>query len=332
MGSRLDRVMAWLHDLRRVDLAATAPHLSHAGAEAALTAALDAIPRDALVAAVDRPGTPFPHAVMVVARTVFTAPIEWSAVLLGRGTALTLKPAATDRGFVEAMVDLAAANDLPLTSTLDREVVGRAPLVVAMGSDATVAAIETQVARDACLLGFGHRFGAAFLTQASSFRALGPDLALHDGLGCMSAAAVFTTLPEDEARAAMRDAWTTIDARLPAGPPDPGAAAMVRQREALARVLGTVDRTPGWSVHQLPLDRFRPAALPRSTALHLVADRTEVEVVLEGHRDALSTFATDDPDLHVPAGRRCAPGHMQRPPLARLHDGVDWLARTMQQE
>jgi len=329
VGTPLQRVTAWLDDVRELDVAALCPHLSPVGARAALDAALDPLAPKPLSAAVQRTPRAFPHAVMVVARTVFTAPLEWAAVLLGRGTSLLLKPSSADRGFTDALVELARAHDLPLGRTEDRAAVGRAPLVVAMGSDATVEAIRSQVASDARYLGFGHRFGAAWLTTEDGFRAIGPDLALHDGLGCMSPAAVFTDWPLDDAVAALAESWRRIDAAWPSGPRDPASGARIREREARARVLGRVAKGPGWSVHALPIERFQPAALPRSTALHRVAGADGMAALLHRYEDVLSTFATDHPALAVPAGaRRCAPGAMQRPPLDRLHDGVDWLSET----
>lgn len=330
MGTNLDRVVAWLDDVRRLDVAALCPHLSPPGARAALDAALSALTPRALARAVDRPGEPHDSAVMVVARTVFTAPLEWAAVLLARGTDLTLKPASDDRAFAEALSDAARVRGLPLTITLDREVVTRVPLVVAMGSDATIATIGGLVSPEVRYLGFGHRFGAAWLTTEAGFDALGDDLALHDGLGCMSPAAVFTAWSLDDALEALAVTWRRTTERLPPGPLAGIAAAQIREREALARVVGRVVKEPGWSIHALPLDRFRTAALPRSVVLHAGVTGEAVAALLENHGHVLSTLATDDDQLVVPTtARRCSPGEMQYPPLDRLHDGVDWLSATM---
>lgn len=332
MGSRLDRVIAWLDDVRALDVAGLCPHLSPAGARAALDAALAALSPDDLARAVDRPGVPFDRATMVVARTVFTAPLEWAAVLLTRGTALTLKPASDDRDFARTIAQRAHDHDLALQTTDERAVVTGVPLVVAMGSDATVATIRDLVDADARYLGFGHRFGAAWLTTAAGFAALGPDLALHDGLGCMSPAAVLTDWPLDDALEALAATWREVDRKLPAGPLAGLTGARIREREALAKVVGRVDRGAGWSVHALPLSRFRPAALPRSVVLHAAVSRDEAGQLLARHESTLSTVATDDPALALPGpARRCAPGEMQRPPLDRLHDGVDWLSATMRE-
>ena len=330
MGTSLDRVIGWLDDIRALDVGPLCPHLSPAGARAALETSLRTLQPDALSRAVERPGRPFSNAVMVTARTVFTAPLEWAAVLLGRGTELVLKPARDD-AFARELARCANEHGLPLRTTTDRGVVTRAPLVVAMGRDETIRAIATQLSRGTRFLGFGHRFSVAWLTTPRGIAALGEDLALHDGLGCMSPVAVFTSLPREEALQALAETWRSVDARLPGGPPDPAAAARVRQREALARVLGRVECSPGWSVHALPIERFLPAALPRSVALHHVADVADFTASLTPYAGALSTVGTDDPSLTVPNGvRRCGPGEMQRPPLQRLHDGVDWLSDTLE--
>ncbi|MEN0061504.1 MAG: acyl-CoA reductase [Myxococcota bacterium] len=330
MGPRLERVVAWLEALHHFDPAPRCPHLSAQGARAAWEAALASLTPEALTRAVTRPGEPYDRAVMVVARTVFTAPLEWAAVLLARGTELTLKPSSADAGFAEELVQMAQAQGLPLFATSDRDIVGQLPLVVVMGTDETVDQVRAAAAPDARVLGFGHRFGAAYLTTAEGFAAIGPDLALHDGLGCMSPAMVFTDWPEDEATAALAQSWRAIDAQWPSGPIDPIAGAQIRQREALARVLGQVSKDRGWSVHALPRDRFAPGALPRSVVVHAMSHREHVETVFRDHEKQLSTVGTDDPHLSVPdSARVCRPGEMQRPPLVRFHDGVDWLGATL---
>ncbi|MEQ1508417.1 MAG: hypothetical protein ABMB14_39670, partial [Myxococcota bacterium] len=136
------RVRAWRDRLRAIDPTAWSGPLSVSGARAAWEAALDALTDSGLADAIGRPGEPFPAAAVVVARTVSTAPIEWCAVLLGRGTRVVLKHPTGEPGIAPALVEAADAVGLPLTATDDRAALADLPLVVAMGADPSIAAIR----------------------------------------------------------------------------------------------------------------------------------------------------------------------------------------------
>lgn len=322
-------VARWRDQLRAHDPAVNAPHLSPPGARAAWHAALDALSDEALAKAAAIEGLPFERAVVVCARTVFTAPLEWAAVLLGRGTSLILKHPTGLPGATGVLAQQAAELGLPLSHTDRRDALATAQLCVTMGSDATVAEVGAALPATARHLGFGHRFSVAWITAPGSMPGVAHDAALHDGAGCMSPVAVFTSLPLAQATAELAAAMADAQRTLPRGPLAPAEAAEIRSRRALARVMGTVDEGEGWAVLGLPPDRFVPAALPRVIAVHTVADRGALEAALAPHRHQLSTVGTDDGALSLPGIRCCAPGQMQHPPLARLHDGVDWLRRTL---
>lgn len=323
-------VGAWRDRLRSVDAAAAAPHLSPEGAAHALTVALDALGDDALAAAAAVPGAPFRTATLVCARTVFTAPLEWCAVLLSRGTAVRCKLPAGVPGLGPVLAEHAAVLGLPLVVTEQRGAVQGAELVVAMGADATVADIGTQLAPDTRFLGFGNRYSVAWVRRVESLTALAEDAALHDGAGCMSPVAVFTDLPTPVVLGALGAAMADAQRRWPRGPVSAADAARTRTRRALARVVGAVAEGDGWSVHALPVEHFLPASLPRSLVVHQVVDVEQLRGPLTG---PLSTVGTDDPTglatvLDAASVRVCAPGEMQRPPLLRRHDGVDWIRET----
>jgi hypothetical protein len=86
-------------------------------------------------------------------------------------------------------------------------------------------------------------------------------------------------------------------------------------------------------VHGLTSAHFEPESLPRCPAVIAVEDTGELQSLLLPWRRWLSTAGTDRP-LDEAALRQtgvhrvCALGQMQRPPLFRLHDGVDWIAKT----
>src|SRR5690606_38507510 len=115
-----------------------------------------------LAKAVAKGGRPFEAATFVAARTVVTAPIEWLAVLLARGAAVTLKHPAGQAGLAPWLRDHAVTLGLPLAITDDRDAVRGAPLVIAMGDDDTVAAVQASADAGARVLGFGHRVSVAW--------------------------------------------------------------------------------------------------------------------------------------------------------------------------
>lgn len=308
--AEVDRWRAAVRALSPRDL--DVPDLSGPVARFALDAALDAL--DDVPRHLDRRAPA--HTAVVCASTVFTAPLEWAAVLLARGGAVTLKsPRGLERWF-DAVAD---ATRLPLAATTDRAVLRRADRVVAMGSDATLAALRAELA-PGVLLGFGHRFSVAWWTDPAQADALALDLALFDGRGCMSPVAVFSPIPDAGVRLAA--ALDRVEARLPRGAVRPAEAARIRERVALARVLGAARIGSASAVLELPIDRFEPTGLPRVVPVH-ACDRAGFVSAIRHVAHELSTIGTDET---VGLGVRESPlGWMQRPPLDRLHDGVDWL-------
>ncbi len=306
--------------------------LSPAGAHEAASAALSALSDDALSGVAALPVAPFETATVVAARTVFTAPLEWCAVLLGRGTAVTLKLPRGGGDWGAELAEAAAAERLPLTVTRDRDVFDGADLVVAMGTDDTIRQIRDAVPPTARLLAHGHRFSAAWVT-GDNWDAVAMDVALYDTRGCFSPMVVFTPLPLGAACAGLYEAMTRAEARWPRGAVAPIEGAQIRSRRALARVLGTVWLGEGFEVHGLPAERAQPTALPRAPVVVSVSEAREALGALGASARWLSTIGTDDSAstqlwLDAGASRVCPLGTMQRPPLARIHDGVDWLMAT----
>lgn len=323
---RWDAVRAWRDRLRALDPGTLGTGLSPEGAREAMNAALDALTDQALADAAALPVVPAPRAAVIPASTVFTAPIEWCAVLLGRGSEVLVKRPRARAALVDALVDAAEAVGLPLSATSSRDLTD-ANLVVAMGSDDTLRAIRQGLPPGVRFAGHGSAWSLAWLTGDG--RGLARDLALHEGRGCLSPVVVFTPLPLDRAVGRVVAALEEAQARWPLGEVSPGEAARIRARGALARVVGSARVVEGGAVHGLPAERFVPEALPRAPAVVQVADLAEA-VELVGRWPGLSTVGTDAPDsAHTwraaGASRVCPLGEMQRPPLRRLHDGVDWV-------
>lgn len=293
--------------------------------------ALSALGDDALAAAAQN-ADPFTTATFVAARTVPTAPVEWLALLLGAGTDVTLKTPAGQPGLGPWLAAHADAVGLPLLLRDDHAAADGAELVIAMASDATISALRDTVS--GCLLGFGHRFSAAWWPSCALDRAddLALDLAAHDGRGCLSPALILTDADPDLAGAALAQAMVSAASRWPRGPLGDAEHAALRSRAALARVLGSVHEGPDWAVHTLPPAAAKPVSLPRAAQLVPVRDLAHAAEVLAPWSAALSTLGQPDPAAPIALrGRPAALGAMQRPPLLRDHDGVPTVAAIRRQ-
>jgi hypothetical protein len=340
------KVRQWRDALSRVDAADLGTGLSPEGAREAWQVALEALSDEALDSAAARRGAPYHRATFVAARTVFTAPIEWCAVLLGRGTEVTLKVAAESDGTGRALVHAAANVGLPLALSTERGAVEGAELVVAMGSDETMSALAASIAPAQVLDTHGHRFSVAWVTGEATddpwvpedFRdpwgSVAADLALHDGRGCLSPVAVFTPLPIEAAAISLAAAMARAEARWPVGRVGPGEWGLARSRGSLARVTGFEVPAGRGAVHALPLRFFEPASFPRHVALFHAPDARALVEVLEPWKRWLSTVGTNrvqDVTTLQQLGpiRICATGRMQRPALVRVHDGRDWVGDTL---
>jgi len=277
------------------------------------------------------------RAAVVCASTVFTAPIEWCAVLLGRGSEVVLKVPSAGPELGRPLAEAAKACDLPLVVTIDRQDIGNAEYVVAMGNDRSLLKIGASLRPEVVYEPHGHRFSAAWVGGSplphdplvprefsDAYGSIAADAALHDGRGCLSPVVVLT--PDPDAVERLGAAMARAEHHWPRGSISDLEAASIRARGALAAAVGTVRRAEHWSVHALPAEHWRPVALPRSIAVVRVPSRTEAARVISPYSDALSTIGTDEPWADGP--RQCRLGRMQRPALARHHDGIDWLRTT----
>lgn len=316
------RVRAWRDHLRAVGPPDVGP-LSAEGRALAWQVALDALSDEALDAAWSLPADPYPDATMVVARTVLTAPLEWCAVWWGHGTRVRLKVPRAAPAFGAWLEATTASFDLPLEVVTDpADAVGS--LVVAMGRDATVTALRERLPAGRPFLAFGHRFSVAAAEDEVALRGVVDDLVLHDTRGCLSPVAVFTDVPD--ALEVVAEAMAEAQTRVPRGALSAHEGAALRERRALARVLGRTRSGDGWDALWLPADRFVPVVSPRQAVIH-PGGVAAMEAAVAPWSAHLSTVghggATALAARHVPCGT------MQRPALRRLHDGIDWVAAAV---
>jgi hypothetical protein len=333
----LTAVTAAIADLAaHPDPAALGDGLSGPMARYCLAMACGLLDRGALDRATRVPGQPPRQAAVVAARGVFTAPLEWVALLATVGTSVTLKVPATAPAFGHAVAAAFQVHGLAVEVTCTRDL-PEVDALVAMGDDTTMAVLAARHHRARLLL-HGHRFSVA-LVQGSSAelaRALAEDALLYDGRGCFTPVAVLHLGRPDEAATLARllgEAMVELRARLPAGAIDPLHGPRWRLRAGLARLGGGLFGTEGAAAALLPTSAFEPAALPGFLPVHPVADHAGLAALLAPWRTHLAACATDlaaGPDLDALGfERRCRPGHLQRPALPRTHGGREMLRPLM---
>jgi hypothetical protein len=325
--------------LRACDPSVWGTGLSSAGARAAWAAALDALSPDMLARKL--PGALPRRVGIVCSGNVFTAPLEWTFALTLRGVEVVLKPATGQEGSVAAIA--AALSGLPGRvhvrawrggdETAEARGLTGCEAVIGFGGAEALSAIGGRLApwRPAPRwLPFGPKAGVAVIRRLETATAdtLALDHALYDGRGCMSPSAIFLV---DGEISVLAEAMARAEAKMARGPLTPEEGAAIRARLALARVVGKVIQDDAWAVVELPVTQLQLAALPRVAVVHRVASLAQADMLVARHAEHIGTLATDAPegrsarDPGARAPRVCAPGTMQRPPLARFHDGVDVL-------
>jgi hypothetical protein len=160
------------------------------------------------------------------------------------GGAVLVKSGRHDPLSAPAFQRALAAEDAALAATIvtaywpggdaarEDAVLGRADVVVATGSDATLAALAPRLG--ARLLAHGPRLGIALVDGAADADALALDVALHDQRGCLSPHAVYATEGARELADRLAAALDALAARMPLGPAPVGERAAARVHAAAA--------------------------------------------------------------------------------------------------
>lgn len=283
---------------------------------------------EALRAAWRPQANPFPTAVVVMARGVATAALEWVALLLAQGSAVVLKAPHGAPGLTPWWVAHAEQLGLPLSATDARASVQGADLIIAMGGDHAVQQIRAQAPPHARVLTFGHRFSLAWGTPASA-EDLAPlvlDHAAHDTHGCMAPTMWLSTRAADQIDALVPH-LEEAQRRWPVGRVTPSEHAAIRARDALAAATGRVVRGQGWRIHLVPAAHAEPLALPRCVQLVQTDDPHHLVRPWLAHLSAIAGPPRAGRLLpNEVAPRQTTWGALQAPPLQRHHDGVDHLA------
>jgi hypothetical protein len=248
------------------------------------------------------------------------------ACLMARllGAQVRLKTASGLEGLAQAISQSDPGVISDCFSSTDQAALDRAlesaDTVVALGSDATLAAIGERLATRHTFVGYGHRVSAAHLQDPEDHEltALAHDLLAWDGQGCLSPSVIWTNHDlEDTAQTLLKE-LERLEAELPFTP----SAEMAHARyvaEALGAMGGAV--LGGATTRLILKDEPTFIPSPASRVVHVLPDRGAP------WRDlgvSLSTLGCSEASEAAPAhdtARRCALGQMQRPVLDWPHDG-----------
>ncbi len=334
--ARIAAVLALRDALRALSPVDHAEGLPAPTAAAGWAAALDAVTAAGLEAELQTPGSRPGSVLIISARGVFTAALEWVLLCLAAGCEVSWKAPQGAEGLPRAVAAAAWAPGLPL-AVVEGRALGRPAAVIAFGSDRAMARIATATpgARHAL---YGHRFSLGLVAgdaQDDVVDGIAEDAAMYASRGCMAPAAVLVA--GDAAALAPRLARAHADAlaRLPAPPLDPAHGPEWRRRLGLARSRGHVVRDGPSTVLVLPPGAFTPAAVPGMLVLHSVPSPAAAAGLLAPWRPWLSSIAVDPalaarwPATTARLPRPCAPGQLQRPRFPRRHDGRPMLGSIL---
>ena len=278
-------------------------------------------------------------------------------LLLGAHNVVKLPSERDDSSAQREILDFIEALPEPLRPlvevhpTLDPEILRRADVVVAFGSDATMQEIRAQTRWDQKFIAHGHALSLLWMADPNELtsaqaRACAIDILTYDQLGCLSPQAIYLPTATDfgalsqKLCRALETHWRKLD-------PQPlrplSVAARIVEARDLAHALGHRVWLPpnghlGWTLIFDPDPTFRPSPLHGVIYLRPV-DEAHIETALASVAGRISTVgiagigSKGKPStgklssrlqtafLNLGASRFCPAGHMQFPPLTWHHDG-----------
>jgi hypothetical protein len=229
-----------------------------------------------------------------------------------------------------------------ITSSRDDSAMERADVIIAFGSDSTMAALRAQVRGDQRFIAHGHAVSLLWLADpakltARDARACAIDVLTYDQLGCLSPQAIYLPPGADLEKlgAKLAHALETEWQRQPRKPARPlGVRARIAEARDVAHALGhrtwlQPSRHLGWSLINDPDPAFAPSPLHGVIYLR-VSPVDELGANLATVRGRISTVGVAgtspsarwrDAFLELGVSRFCPAGRMQFPPLSWHHDG-----------
>jgi len=273
------------------------------------------------------PGIPPRTAVVVAARGVFAAPLEWVVLLAAAGARVHLKVPQAAPAFGVAIAETFSAEGLAVVASASH-LLPDAEAVVAMGSDETIAAVAARYPAARTAL-HGHRSSFALVSEDADAEALANDVVLYDGRGCFTPTAIFVVGDPSSLARRLGEALEHADTAFPPGAPAHGPE--WRRRLGLARARGRLLGGDRWAVAILGPEHAETVALQRFIGVHSVASVEEVTRRLLPWKGRIAACATDLPMARIAdltplrLERICRPGRLQAPPLGHPHGGVEAL-------
>ena len=347
MSSRWKDVLQWIERLREHPPRHNFTGLSKPGLRACIKVALDAVTPEALAQAAREPGEPWQRVGLVTTHTTATAPLEWLAVLLGRGSEVVWVSSDVHPGLSLWMC--AHSADLPLRRVARFEELAACDFIVVFGDASTARRLQPFIDTTATVYVHGSSWSGVWVTGSQELQPvpglpasmqdtwgrIAADAALHDGRGCRSPHIIFTPLSREAVLDPLADAMARAEQLWPRGTVYPAEASFEHARESLARVVGDVRVGEGWSVHAVPEKNADCHSAPRSL---LVVPEIELEAALDrvrGWSHDLLLMGTDTlsdaPKWASIGAHDVVPiGEMQRPPLHRVEREDGWMSNTVQ--
>ncbi len=225
---------------------------------------------------------------------------------------------------------------------------GRADMVVASGSDASLAAIRKRTRGQ--FIGYGHKVSFGLVTKESLTEAeetahkVAYDVALYDQQGCLSPQLIYVKEGGDvtpkEFAALLATGLAHWQTELPRGPVSPEVSTAIRRArdeaewQALAGkdvVLHASPNGTDWTVVYDADPTFVQSPLYRTIRVKPLRDIAQLGGILEAWRPYLEavgvaagperTATLADTLVALGVSRVCPIGTMQRPPLSWRHGG-----------
>ncbi|MEC7241983.1 MAG: acyl-CoA reductase [Myxococcota bacterium] len=275
------------------------------------------------------------HLVIWCASNVFTAPLEWVAQFAAAGSRITLKAPSNCPAPVFAMAEAFSsfevqAHRAPHDKALS--LLEDADAVLGFGSNQAMNVLEAHLRPETARSLHGSRASLA-IVEANTIEKVAEGLYLdasaYDSRGCMSPIAVFCLGDAHALKRALFDQWATQDA-LPLGALSLAEQAHRSRRIGTAKMLHPSNHHAGHRDPReivVPVEDFESFGLPRLLPIHPIDSLDQLDFLQGGPWSSCATNLPHEALQDFGFHRICQPGQLQRPPLNRLHDGVDVLER-----
>jgi hypothetical protein len=230
----------------------------------------------------------------------------------------------------------------------EREFCESADLVLAYGSDRTIASLHALCPSDTPLIGYGHRVSFGLVCEGfdhdDTAQGLATDILLYDQGGCLSPQTIFVmgaSQSQDVFAARLASALTENVPNYPLPNRDPLAAMRVREARVLARMEPETrlweDSNLRWTVISRPETAFVPSPTHGVVSVQrLPHGLSDLPVALLPVRQYLQGCAVAGPDdlredliRDFAISYVCLPGRLQAPPLNWPQDNIPPLRSLM---